>query len=98
MKEYVVTCIELCSECKGKGEIANPLWEEFWEAYQEAGKPDFSTYLEKFEYGLGRPLGPQASDCVLCNGAGKITTSVSLLEALRAYGVALPEFDKQRQE
>lgn len=75
MNQYFVRCVSDCSECNGAGWVTHPAWSNF----------PIGADVDEFFSKLGYDYPPDEQQrCGECDGTGRISSEVSLTDALAA--------------
>jgi RecJ-like exonuclease len=85
---YYVTKEEVCAPCAGTGTVQHPAWEMYWAEFGETGKPKTFEEEDQWFRSKGWDRVPsEETQCVECEGQGKIISEVDFKEALEAFNV-----------
>lgn len=111
MKRYEVHYAESCAACKGSGLVQHPAWEQYWNLYPADDNVDDDTIAARMaEFGwhctprrketpygshIHAGLPPEEEPCSECEGAGQITGTCELREALSDIGIDWSAIVKQ---
>lgn len=87
-KQYLIVCQEPCQTCNGAGVVANPLWVRLYAEERQGGKEiDENEWARANGFDSAKAMGPEEHQCQDCEGEGKLTSQVSLADALVDLGV-----------
>lgn len=108
MIAYLVRKVEICPVCGGDGYYPNPDWQEINEANNEWMKAHgLTTFTDEARTDWEKRIKerwphtkppPEEEFCSECEGAGKIESWISLLDALIDLDVYVPEDWAERAE